>query len=129
MHNRLHYLTLSKILVEYQFGFRQGHAKYMTLLKLVNNITEELDKGNCSIAIFIDLSKAFDTVDHTLLLRKMQQYDIRCKALIWLTSYLSDRTQYVSLNHSNFLTLRITCGVSQGPLGTPIIHYFYKRRR
>ena len=58
------YLTLNKILVENQFGFRQGHSTYMALLKLVNDITEELDKGNCSIGIFIDLLKAFDTIDH-----------------------------------------------------------------
>ena len=57
MHNRvLNYLKLSKILVENQFGFRQGHSTYMALLKLVNDITKELDKGNCSIAIFTDLS-------------------------------------------------------------------------
>ena len=67
MYNRLvNYLTLNKILVENQFDFRQGHSTYMTLLKLVNDITEELDKGNCSIGIFIDLSKTFDTVDHKL---------------------------------------------------------------
>ena len=62
----LNYLTLSKIVVETQCGFRQGHSAYMALLKLVNVITEELDKGNCSTRIFIDLSKAFDTVDHKL---------------------------------------------------------------
>ena len=72
MYNRLlKYLTLNKILVENQFGFRQGHSIYMALLKLVNDITEELDNGNFSIGIFIDLSKAFDTVDHKLLLRNM----------------------------------------------------------
>ena len=62
MYNRLlNYLTLNKTLVENQFGFRQGHSTYIARLKLVNDITEELDKGNCSIGIFIDLSKAFDT--------------------------------------------------------------------
>ena len=69
MYNRLlNYLTLNTILVENQFGFRQRHSTYMALLKLVNDITEELYKGNCSIGIFIDLSKAFETVDHKLLL-------------------------------------------------------------
>ena len=65
MYNPLfNYLTLNKILVENLFGFRQGHSTYMALLKLVNDITEELDKGNCSIEISIDLLKAFDTIDH-----------------------------------------------------------------
>ena len=98
MYNRLlNYLTLNKILVENQIGFRQGHSTYMALLKLVNDITEELDENNYSIEIFIDLSKAFDTVYHKLLLRKMEHYDIRGNALLWFTSYLSNRTQYVSL--------------------------------
>ena len=71
MYNRLlNYLTLNKILVENQSGFLQGHSTYMALLKLVNDITEELDKGSCSIGIFTDLLTAFDTVDHKLLLRK-----------------------------------------------------------
>ena len=83
MYNRLlNYLTLDKILVENQFGFRQEHSTYMALLKLVNDITEDLDKCTCSIGIFIDLSKAFDTVDHKLLLRKMEYYGIRGNALL-----------------------------------------------
>ena len=79
----------------------------MALLKLVNDITEELDKGNCSIGIFIDLSKVFDTVDHKLLLSKMKHYGIRDNALLWFTSYLSYRTQYVSLNLTNSETLPV----------------------
>ena len=117
MYNRLlNYLTINKILVENQFGFRQGHPTYMALPKLVNDITEELDKGNCSIGIFIDLSKAFDTVDHKLLLRKMEHYGIRGNALLWVTSFLSYRTQYISLNHTNSETLSVTCGVPQGSI-------------
>ena len=61
----------------------------MALLKLVNDITKELDKGNCSIGIFIDLSKAFDTVDHKLLLRKMEHYGIRGNALLYLNDSIS----------------------------------------
>ena len=88
----------------------------MALLQLVNDITEELDKCNCSIGIFIYLSKAFDTVDHKLLLTKMEHYVIRGNALLWFTSHLSDRTQYVSLNHTNSQTLPVTCGVFQGSI-------------
>ena len=119
------YLTLNKILVENQFGFRQGHFTCMALLKLVNDIIEELDKGNCSIGIFIDLSKAFNTVDHKLLLRKMEHYGIRDNALLWFTSYLSYRTQYVSLNHTNSETLPITCGVPQGSILGPILFILF----
>ena len=99
IYNRLfNYLTLNKISVDNQFVFRQGHSTYIALLKLVYDIIEELDKGNCFTGIFIDLSKAFNTVDHKLLLRKMEHYGIRGNALLRFTSYLLDRTQYVSLN-------------------------------
>ena len=99
MYNRLlKYLTLNKILVENQFGFRQRHSTYMALLKLVNDITEELDKGNCSIGIFIDLSKAFDAVDHKLLLRKMEHYGIRGNALFGsLATYHIEPSMYHSI--------------------------------
>ena len=113
------------MLVENQFGFRQGHSTYMALLKLVNDITEELDKGNCSIGIFIDMSKAFDTVNHKLLLRKMVHYSIRGNTLLWFTSYLSYRTQYVSHNHTNSETLPITCGVSQDSILSTLLFILF----
>ena len=122
MYNRLlNYLTLNKIVLENQFGFRQKHSTYMSLLKLVNGITEELDKGTCSIGTFIYLSKAFDTVDHKVLLIKMEQYGIRGNALLWFTRYLSERTQYVSLNHTNSHTLPVTCGVPEGSIMEPLL--------
>ena len=103
MYSLLHYLTLKKIVVENQFGFRQGHSTYMALLRLVNDITEELDKGNCSIGIFIDLSKAFDTVDHKLLLTKMKHYGIRGNALLGsLITYIEP-----SMYHSITPTLKL----------------------
>ena len=126
MYNRLlKYLTLNKILVENQFGFRQQHSTYMALLKLVNDITEELDKGNCSIEIFIDLSKAFDTVYHKLLLRKMEHCSIRGNAVLWFTIYLSYRTQYVSLNHTNSENLPVTCGILQGSILGPLLFILF----
>ena len=93
----------------------------MALPKLVNDITEELDKGYCFIGIFIALSKACDTVDHKLLLRKMEHYGTRGNVLLWFTSYLSYRTRYVSLNHTNSETLPVTCGMHQGSIFGPIL--------
>ena len=85
----LNYLTINKILDEKQFCVQQGHSTYMVLFKLVNGITEELDKDNCCIGgIFIDLAKAFDTVNHKLSLRNIEHYGTIGNALPWFTSYL-----------------------------------------
>ena len=107
--------------VENQFVFRQGHFTYMAILKLVNDISEELYQGNCFIGLIIDLSNASDTVDHKLLLSKMEHYDIRVNSLLWFSSYLSDRNQYASLNQTNSQTLPVTCGVPQGSIVGPLL--------
>ena len=70
-----------------QFGFRKAHSTYMSLLKLIDERSNELDNKNHSIVIFIDLSKAFDNIDHALLRQKFEYYGIRIIALDWFTNY------------------------------------------
>ena len=70
MYNRLsHYLHIYTILTQNQFGIRTNHSTYMALISLIDNISNELNNKNNSVGIFIDLSKAFDTIDNTLLLK------------------------------------------------------------
>ena len=72
MYNRLsHYLDTDTILTQNQFGFRKNHSSYMALLSLIDDISNELNNKNHSIGIFIDLSKAFNTIDHNVLLKKL----------------------------------------------------------
>ena len=85
----------------------------MALLQLVDDISSELDQKHHSIGIFIDLSKAFDTIDHSLLLKKLQHYGKQCLALDWFTNYLSHRHQYVKINDIESSVLPIKCGVPQ----------------
>ena len=70
----------------------------MAVLRLVDQIATELDKGNITIGVFSDLSKAFDTIDHNILLDKLYMYGIRGNCLDWIRSYLTHRKQYVYLN-------------------------------
>ena len=80
-----------------QYGFRHKHSTQLAALELIDRVTQELDRGNTPINIFIDLSKAFDTLDHGILLSKLQHYGINGTALKLLTSYLSNRQQFVQI--------------------------------
>ena len=87
----LNYINDNKILVDIQYGFREGHSTYMALLRMFNNISQGLDDKNYSLGLFIDLSKAFDTVNHKLLITKLNYYGIRGIALQWFADYLTNR--------------------------------------
>ncbi len=87
-----------------QFGFRTGHSTDHALISLTETIKSSLDKGRFGYWIFIDLQRAFDTVNHEILLKKMEQYGIQGTVLNLFTSYLNDWKQFVSVNgHSSSL--------------------------
>ena len=114
VYNRLiMFVTNNDLLYKYQFGFQRGKSTYMALLLLVDKITEALDKGECVVGIFLDFSKAFDTVNHDILLQKLSLNGIQDIALTWYKDYLHNRTQYVTYNSIKSIKQRITC-VSQG---------------
>ena len=78
MYNRLiDYINENKLLYKFQFGFQKGKSTYMALIMLVDKISEALDKGELVIGVFLDFSKAFDTVDHDILIEKLDIYGIR----------------------------------------------------
>ena len=84
-----------------QFGFRSNYSTYMAVIDLVDKIARSFDDKEYGFGIFLDLSKAFDTVNHEILLSKLKHYGIRGNALNSISSYLSNRRQYVSLNCVN----------------------------
>ena len=99
MYDRLNnYIVQNNFLHPLQHGFRSGHSTEMALMHLQDKITEAIDKNEFSLGIFIDLAKAFDTVDHTILIGKLQKYGIRGLQLEWFKSYLDQRLQCVSSN-------------------------------
>ena len=81
-----------------QFGFRPKFPALHALINLTENIRQALDEGYAGSGIFVDLQKAFDTVDHEILLSKLDYYGIRGISNIWFKSYLSNRKQFVSIN-------------------------------
>ena len=98
MYNRLSkFFNSFKLLTDKQFGFRENHSTAMALINLIDKISESLENRNFTIGIFIDLSKAFDTIDHSILLDKLYLYGIRGVVHNWFTRYLSNRSQFVTV--------------------------------
>ena len=108
-----------------QYGFRHKHSTQLAALELIDRVTQELDRGNTPINIFIDLSKAFDTLEHGILLSKLQYYGVNGTALKLLTSYLSNRQQFVQIEDNKSHTIKIAMGVPQGSILGPLLFIIY----
>ena len=119
------FLETSEVLFCMQFGFRSGHSTEHALISLTESIKTTLDNKRLGCGIFIDLQKAFDTVNHEILLKKLEHYGIRDTALAWFESYLTNRRQMVSINGYNSSMCSISCGVPQGSVLGPLLFLIY----
>ena len=107
------------VLFSGQYGFRKNRSTNTALIEVIDKITNAIDNSKFCIGVFIDLKKAFDTVDHSLLLKKLRYYGVRGISSIFLESYLNNRKQYVNYKNVNSNEAVIKCGVPQGSiLGT-----------
>ena len=114
MHKRLvEFLEQNSTLYENQYGFRSGRSCEHALLNAQNILNNSLNNNQISLLLLIDFSKAFDMVDHKILLHKLHRYGIRGNALEWLTSYLSQREQYVSINSKDSTRAVVKYGIPQ----------------
>ena len=108
-----------------QFGFREGLSTSHAIINNLQFVYDNLDKGDLVISIFLDFRKAFDCVDHKILLSKLSMYGIRGVALDWFRSYLTGRYQYVALNDILSEPRAVSCGVPQGSILGPLLFLIF----
>ena len=125
MYHRL-YRSLEelKMLYPLQFGFREKCSITHALISIMESIRQSIDNNEFGCGIFIDLKKAFDIVNHAVLLTKLNHYGKRGVVHDWFKSYLSQREQFVNINGHNSLSLPDTCGVPQGSILGPLYSYY-----
>ena len=127
MYKRLNtFLNNNNIIYNLQFAFRQRYSTSHALINITEIIRKALDDENIGCGVFVDLQKAFDTVDHQILLAKLSHYGIRGVSNDWFKSYLSNRSQYVSINGYDSGLAAINCGVPQGSVLGPLLFLLYR---
>ena len=118
-------MQLYKILMPNQFAFKKLHSTIISLINVSDYWYENINDKEVNIALFLDLKKAFDTVDDEILINKLESYDVHGDARKWFVSYLSDRYQYCSLNRRRSTAKRITCGIPQDSCLGPLLFIIY----
>ena len=126
MYKRLiKYVEKNNILSDHQYGFRKNRSTELAIIELVNKITKEIDHGKYTIGIFLDLSKAFHTIDHKILISKLEYYGIRGIARLWFENYLTNRKQIVKYKQIMSSEMIVQTGVPQGSILGPLLYILY----
>ena len=119
------YFSINNLFYKSQYGFRQKHSTEFAAYALLDRVICDLDKGKTPFCVFLDLSKAFDTINHSILLHKLNYYGFRKGSLNLLNSYLSNRKQYVQFGGTKSSLSNIMTGVPQGSILGPLLFIIY----
>ena len=119
------FIEKNKILTKHQYGFRANRSTELAIIELTDRITKAIDNGEYTIGIFLDLSKAFDTINHKILVQKLAHYGIRGITQLWFQDYLTNRKQIVKYNQVRSKEMVIKTGVPQGSILGSILFLLY----
>ncbi len=120
------FLEKNYICEDFQSGFRPYHSTETTLIRVTNNLLSSSDRGCISLLVLLDLSAVFDTIDHNILLNRLENsVGISGSALAWFKSYLSDRHQFVAVNEEVSYRSQVQYGVPQGSVLGPLLFTLY----
>ena len=119
------YFCAHQLFYENQYGFRKSHSTELAALELVDRLFKHLDDGKIPVSVFLDLSKAFDTLNHAILMDKLKYYGLNETSLNWFRSYLHDRYQYTEYNGTCSDVINLTTGVPQGSILGPLLFIIY----
>ena len=119
------FLDVNNVLQQHQYGFRKKYSTKLSVVNLSNALLKSIDEGKLTIGVFIDFQKAFDTINHDILISKLSHYGIRGIALQWFADYLSNRFQFVKYRETMSQYFKTSCGVPQGSVLGPTLFLIY----
>ena len=126
VHKQLqNYFEINNLFNQNQYGFRKNHSTELAIAQITDNILWEIENKQTPLSIFLDLTKAFDSIDHEIMLSKLKYYGIKNTELNFFKSYLSNREQYVDLDGTKSNKEIITTGVPQGSILGPLLFIIY----
>ena len=126
IHTQLYeHVSSNNLLLKAQFGFRKYHSTGTCILNLLDIIYKNIDTGRLTGVVFLDLKKAFDTVDHDILINKLISMNVHPDSIPWFRNYLDNRKQKVKVNGKFSDHRMVRCGVSQGSILGPLLFIIY----
>ena len=119
------FLTKNNVIFDHQFGFQKNSSTGFAILDIYSKIVDSFENKKIACCVFLDFAKAFDTVDHSILIKKLEYYGFRGVVLNWFKSYLHKRTQFTKINNTLSDVGYITCGVPQGSVLGPLLFLLF----